>query len=223
LKRYSSQIVPVRVRSLFISLAVLVSMLASSWLMPALAFAEEAHQAAEAAEEGGGGIGIELLLPDLGEFIPMMISFAIILFILARFGWPVIIDMLNQRVETIKGNLEQAEASRIETAQLLEQQRAELAEARNQAARIIADARAAAEANRAEIEAQAAQQAEAMLANARNVIEHEKYLAMLELRKTVADFSVALTSRLIGSDLNENEHRQIIERYVAQAGSFDVD
>lgn len=199
------------------SLTLLVCAFTLFVAWPALAFAEE-H--AEEAHEAGGG-GIDLLMPDLGEFIPMLIGFAILMFALVKFAWPIILDTLERRVETIRGDLEQAEASRLETAQLLEEQRALLAEARAQAAKIVADGKAAAEAARAEIEAQAAEQAEAMLANARSVIEHEKNQAMLELRTSVADISVALAGRLIGSDLNEQEHRQIIEHYVAQAGSFD--
>jgi len=181
--------------------------------MPALA------EGAEHAEESANN-PIELLLPNLGEFVPMLIGFIILVLALAKFGWPNILAMLEKRVETVKNDLAAAEASRLETAELLEKQRADMAEARNEAAQIVAAARAAAEANKAEIEAQATAQAEAMLSRARMVIEAEKNQAMSELRESVADLTLALAGRLIGHDLDDDEHRQIIASYVAQAGSF---
>ena len=39
---------------------------------------------------------------------------------------------------------------------------------------------------------------------------------------SVADLSVSVASRLIGEDLNDAEHRKIIERYVNEAGSFNA-
>jgi F-type H+-transporting ATPase subunit b len=156
----------------------------------------------------------------MGEFIPMLICFAILAFVLIKVAWPTILDMLDKRVNTIKDNLAAAEASRLETAEILEQERLELTAARNQASQIIAEARLAAEATKAEIEAQAAAQAEAMLTRARMVIEAEKAQAISELKESVADLTLALTRRLISSDFDEAEHRRIIEGYVAQAGSF---
>ena len=61
-----------------------------------------------------------------------------------------------------------------------------------------------------------------MIAKARNAIESEKKQAVAELQATVADTSVAVAGRLIGQDLTDEEHRKIIERYVAEAGSFNA-
>lgn len=195
--------------------AVSTGALLTGLIAPASAYAETG----EAAASDSGGLS--LLIPNLGEFIPMLIGFIILWALLAKFAWPMILDMLEKRVSTIKNDLEQAETARIQTAQLLDEQKEMITQARQEAATIIADAKAAAEVTKAEIEAQTAQQVEIMLARARALIEQEKKQAMLELRGSVADISVALAGRLIGSDLGESEHRQIIERYVAQAGSFD--
>jgi F-type H+-transporting ATPase subunit b len=197
----------------------LVGVTATSCFLPVLAFAEE--HAAEASHDSGGG-GLSLLLPNALEFIPMLISFLFLFIVLSKLAWPMIIGMLNNRVETIKGNMDAAEESRVETARLLEEQRVLLNEARTQASQILNEARVTAEANRVEIEAQAARQAEIVLARARETIENEKNQAMLELRQSVADLTVTLAGRLIGNDLNEMEHRRIIEYYVTQAGNLDA-
>ena len=187
--------------------------------LPARALADSMEAS---TEHGASAGGIELLLPNLGEFIPMLIGFVLLWLVLAKFGWPVILDMLDKRVNTIRDNLAAAEASRLESAELLEQQKVQLTEARNQAAQIIADAKIAGEAARADIEAQAAKQADAMLARARQVIEGEKQAAMIELHASVADLTVALAGRLIATELDDKDHRRIIESYISQAGSFDV-
>jgi len=193
----------------------------AGWLLPALAFAEEAAEGGHSGSESSGG-GLSLLLPNMLEFIPMLVSFLLLYLLLKKFGWKPILGIMEQRVETIKHNLDAAEESKAETARLLEEQRALLNEARTQASQILNEARSAAEANRVEIEAQAARQAELVLARARETIEHEKEQAMLELRQSVADLTVNLAGRLIGNDLNETEHRRIIEYYVTQAGNFDA-
>ena len=59
-----------------------------------------------------------------------------------------------------------------------------------------------------------------MIEKARVAIEAEKQTAMNDLRNSVADLSVDVASRLVSSDLNDAEHRAIIERYLNEAGSF---
>jgi F-type H+-transporting ATPase subunit b len=180
---------------------------------PVLAFASEA------AEESAGS---NPLIPNMGEFIPMLVGFILLWVLLAKFGWPTITGMLDKRVNTIKESLEKAEAAKIESERLLEEQKAGLDEARHQAAEIIAQAKASAEVLKSEITAQAQEQAEAMLARATAAIETEKKTAIAQLQGSMADLSVSVAGRLIGQDLSDEEHRRIIERYLAEAGSFNA-
>jgi len=60
-----------------------------------------------------------------------------------------------------------------------------------------------------------------MREKARLVIAAEQQQALADLRESVADLTINLAGQLIGHDLDDAEHRQIIERYVAQAGSFN--
>ena len=57
---------------------------------------------------------------------------------------------------------------------------------------------------------------------ARLTIEQERELTAAELQRSVADLSVSVAGRLIGSDLTDEEHRQLIERYVKEAGSLNA-
>ena len=79
--------------------------LALNAAFPALAFAAEAEQ------EGG----ISAILPDMAEFIPMLIAFIILWIILAKFGWPMFAGMLEKRENTIREALKKSEEAQIES------------------------------------------------------------------------------------------------------------
>ena len=192
---------------LSVSLLASVSALAA----PAIALAEE---------EGGGGIG--LLIPKMGEFLPALVAFLVLLLILGKFGWPIIVGALDKRAAQIKDDLEKAEANRIETERILAEHKAQLDEARVEAAQIIADAKSTGEAVKSEITAKAQQEAENMIAKANQAIEAQKKQAIAELPGSVADISASVAGRLIGHDLTDAEHLKLIERYVAEAGSLDA-
>ena len=182
---------------------------AASAMLPAQAFADE-------------GSGVAAILPQMDEFIPMLVAFIILWIILAKFGWPLFEGMLVKRETTIKDALEQSENARVESERVLAEYRDQLAEAKTQSAQIIADARATGEAVKAEITEKAQAEATEMIAKAKVAIEAEKKQAIADLQASIADTSVDVAARLIGEDLTEGEHRAIIERYVREAGSFNA-
>ncbi|MDR3052785.1 MAG: F0F1 ATP synthase subunit B [Coriobacteriales bacterium] len=185
---------------------------------PSLAFADEGAQP-EAAQGGGG---VELLVPNPLEFVPMLIGFILLWIILAKFAWPVITDMLDKRVTTIRDSLEKAESAKIESERLLEEHKTQLEDAKKQAAQIVADAKAAGEAVKADIVAAAQVEAQAAISKATAAIEAEKKAAIAQLQSSVADLSVSVAGRLIGQDLSDADHRRVIERYLAEAGSLNA-
>ena len=137
--------------------------------------------------------GIAVIIPDMIETVPMLIAFIVLVIVLWKFGWPMFEGMLEKREKTIAEALKR---------------------------KIVADAKETAEAMRAEITKQAQEESAAMIEKARAAIEAEKQTAMNELRSSVADLSVDVASRLVANDLNDAEHRAIIERYLNEAGSF---
>lgn len=175
-----------------------------------------------AAESSEGGGGLSLLMPNMLEWIPMLIGFILLWVVLAKFGWPAITGMLDKRVTTIKESLEQAENAKIESAKLLEENKAQLDDAKKQAAQIIAEAKQSGEAVKAAITSKAQEEAEAMIAKARVAIEAEKKAAIADLQGSVADLSVSVAGRLIGQDLSEGDHRKIIEHYLSEAGALNA-
>jgi len=190
--------------------SMVVSAAAVAAMSPTLAFA---------AEEGGG---INAILPHMDEFIPMLIAFLILWVILGKFGWPIFSGMLKKRENTINDAIEKSEAAKVESERVLQEYKKELAEAKSQAANIVAEAKKTGEAAKADITAQAQKEAADMIEKARSAIEAEKKAAIAELQGSVADTSIAVASKIFGGDLSDDEHRQLIERYVNEAGSFNA-
>ena len=178
---------------------------------PSLALAEE-----------NSDLGIGILIPNLSEFIPALIAFLVIWVVLAKFAWPMIVGMLDKRQETIKNNLDEAEAAKTEAQRSLEEYKKQLADARREAAGIVDEARRAGEQVKADITAQAQAQADEMIAKAKKSIEKEKLAAIADLQSSVADLSVAVAGRFIGEGLSDADQRKLIEKYVAEAGALDA-
>lgn len=179
---------------------------------PALAF----------ASEEGSASGISAILPDMVEFIPMLIAFIVLWVVLAKFGWPKFNAMLEKREQTIKESLERSEQARVESERVLEEYKLQLEDAKSQAANVVSEAKKTGEAVKADITAKAQAEATAMIEKAHVAIEAEKKAAISDLQNSAADLSVAVASRVIGEDLNDDEHRKIIERYVNEAGGFNA-
>ena len=171
-----------------------------------------------ASQEGG----IEAILPEMSEFIPMLVAFIILWIVLAKFGWPVFDKMLEKRANTIRDDLKNAEEARQESERVLAEYQQQLAEAKVQASKIVADAKKAGEDVKADITAKAQAEAAGMIEKAHAAIEAEKKAAIADLQSSVADLSINVAAKLIGNDLTDDEHRKMIERYVAEAGSFNA-
>ena len=155
-----------------------VAGVSSSLAFPALAFAAEERT------------GLAVILPDMNEFIPMLIAFIVIAIVLVKFGWPMFEAMLDKREKTIAEALQKSEEARIESERVLAEYQSQLSEAKAQSAQIIAEARETGEALRADISKQAQEEAAGIIEKARVAIEAEKQAAMTELRNSVADLSV---------------------------------
>lgn len=168
------------------------------------------------------GAGIEAILPQMEEFIPMLIAFIILWIVLAKFGWPKFEGMLEKRENTIKTNLEKTEEARQEGERLLAEYQEQLENAKSQAQTMLNNAQKSGEALEREITERARAEADAMIEKAKIAIEAEKRSAIQELQASMADTSIAVASRLIGEDFSDDEHRKLIERYVKEAGNLNA-
>jgi F-type H+-transporting ATPase subunit b len=150
-----------------------------------------------------------------------IVAFVVVFFVLAKFAFPPITKMLDERATKIRESLEKAEDTRVEAERLLDEYKAQMADARAEAAQVIEQGRKVAESMKAEILAKAREEAEAEKAKAVAAITAEKESAMAELKGEVADLSVAVAGKIIGSSLSKADHEALIDKYLAEVGSLN--
>lgn len=161
------------------------------------------------------------IFPALGEVLISAASFLVLFVLLAKFAFPPINSMMEERAIKIRESLEKAEETKVEAERLLEEYKVQLAEARSESARVIEQGRKVAESMKAEIVAKANEEAVGIVAKAREAIEAERKAAVASLQGEVADISVAVAGKLIGEKLDAADHAKLIERYVAEVGSLN--
>jgi F-type H+-transporting ATPase subunit b len=168
-----------------------------------------------AASEKGGG-GSFLVSPSLGLMIWTLLAFGITLYLLNKLAFPRIAAALDRRRVAIEESIQAAQRAKQEADELLDEYRARLREAREQAEDIVTRARKAAENVADETKVQATKQREELLAAARRDIEHETRRALDELRKEVADLTVMATEKITRKSLTEEDHRRLIEEALGE-------
>lgn len=168
-----------------------------------------------AEETEGGSGGLEILLPPLNELVAGIIAFAIVFFFVWKWAVPAINRMLEQRQAAIAGQIQDAEKAKAEAESLLADYKGRLAEARVDANKIIEEARQSAEQMRADIIAKAEAEADQIRARARDEAAGEKSRALAEARSQVGDISVDLAGKIVGESLDQNAHKALIDRYLA--------
>jgi len=170
---------------------------------------------ARAAEEGGSE---NLLAMKWNLWVWTLLTFGVMFGILAKLAFKPIAEALDRRSQAIKTSLDQAEQSRAEAKKLMEDYQKQLAEARNEAGKIIEEARELGERVRKEVVEKANAEASAVVQRAQEEINRQKDKGIQEMKDTVADLSVQIASRVIEKEVNEETHRQLIENLIKDLG-----
>jgi F-type H+-transporting ATPase subunit b len=164
----------------------------------------------EGADEGGSGL-IEVVP---GLMIWTLICFGIAFFILRKYAFGPIQKTIDARRDRIRQAVEEADNARNEARELLEQNRAILAQARNESADILAEARKVAEAQMARAKEEAEAERLRRLEDTRKQIEAETARSLDQIRSEVADLTVEATQRVVGKVLDADDQRRLIEEAV---------
>ncbi len=172
-----------------------------------------------AAESGGGGFWEDAypVIPHPGELIVGIIAFAILYVIYKRVVVPRLETMLAERQRTIEGGIERAEAMQAEAKAALEQYRAQLAEARNEAAQIRDQARAEGQQILEELRAQANEESARIVARGEEQLASQRQQLVNELRGQIGTLAVDLAGRVVGESLAEDARRRgTVDRFLAE-------
>lgn len=163
--------------------------------------------------------GADILLPKIAEFIPALVAFLVIWFVMAKFAWPQIVSMMEKRELKIKGDLDSAEKLKAQAAQDKKQAEDLVAQAQVKAADIVARARREAEEERAHIVSDAQAHAAGLMEKSRDAIANERHKATVELSGFVVDLSVEIASKIIGSGMTIEDQRKLAERCLEEVGA----
>jgi F-type H+-transporting ATPase subunit b len=175
------------------------------------------YLAAETAEETTKHNPI---IPIWQEIIIGSIAFALLCFVLMKYVFPVMEKTFAARVDAIEGGIKRAEAAQAEANELLEQYRAQLAEARTEAARIRDEARADAEGIRQDVLAKAREESDRIIAAGRDQLAAQRESIVRELRAEVGTLAVDLASKIVGESLaDEARNRGTVDRFIGELGA----
>ena len=150
-------------------------------------------------------------MPDIGLLFWMVLSFSILLWLLAKYAWKPIMKSLKAREDTISQSLQMAEKAREDMEKLQASNQKVLDEARVERDRVLKDAREMKEKLLAEAREQASAEASKIVDSARETIRAEKDQAMGEIRQQVAELSVAIAEKLLQKELTgDKEQNKLI-------------
>jgi F-type H+-transporting ATPase subunit b len=146
-----------------------------------------------------------------GLMIWTILCFLITLFVLKRFAFGPIQNMLDERRERIRRSIEEAEKARNEARSLLEEHRSLIGQARGQAEEILGEARRVAESQRQRVKDETEADRQRRLEETRRQIEAETHRALEQIRAEVADLTLVATAKVTGKVLDDDDHRRLIE------------
>jgi F-type H+-transporting ATPase subunit b len=174
---------------------------------------------ATAAEEGVKVEASNPIVPHAEEILWGSISFFVVFAILAWKAWPAIKKALADREAKIRADLESAEGAKSQAETELAQYQQQLAEARNEAGKIIEESRLAADQVRKDLIARAEADAADIRSRAQDDIRLATERALADLQGRVAELSIELAEKVVERNLDRDTQIALIESYINQVGS----
>ncbi|MFD9631477.1 F0F1 ATP synthase subunit B [Streptomyces violascens] len=157
------------------------------------------------------------LVPPWPELVIGLIAFVIVFGFLAKKLLPNINKVLDERREAIEGGMEKAEAAQTEAQSVLEQYKAQLAEARHEAARLRQEATEQGTALIQEMRAEGQRQHEEIIAAGHAQIEADRKAAAHSLRQDVGKLATDLAGKLVGESLEDHARQsRTIDRFLGE-------
>ena len=166
---------------------------------------------------------MNLITPDTGLLFWMVVIFGLVFFLLWKFGFPIITDMVDKRNSTIEKSLKDAREIEARMGQMAEEHARMLDEARKEQARILREATDTRNKILEDAKDEAREEAGKILADARAEIAAEKDAALRDVRREVAVLSVSIAEKILRKELSVGEEqREYIDRMVDETVREEV-
>jgi F-type H+-transporting ATPase subunit b len=157
-----------------------------------------------------------LVQVDPGLFLWTILTFLVLVALLAKFAWRPLLQALEMRQLAIKKSLDDAERAQQELARLQQESTKIIDQARVDADSILAKTRSDAERLREELRAKAKDEAESMVRNAEQRIQLQTRQALQQIRHEVADIAVLIASKLLERNLAKEDNDRLISETLKQ-------
>ena len=153
---------------------------------------------------------MELVQPAFGLVFWMILSFAIIVFLLKKFAWKPILTLLKEREEGIQAALDAAKNAKAEMTSLQKENERVLNEAKVERDALIKEAREMKEAIINEAKTTASKEAERLMTLSREAINNEKMAAITDLKNQVAQLSIEIAEKILKEELSSPERQKTL-------------
>ena len=148
---------------------------------------------------------MSLINPGFGLVIWMTLAFGILLWVLAKYAWPAIMDALSEREKSIEEALLSAEKARQAMEKLKLGNEELIREAKDERDNILKEARSLKEKMINDAKEKAQGTADSIVENARKSIESEKKAALVEIKNTIASFSIDIAEKILREELKDKK------------------
>jgi F-type H+-transporting ATPase subunit b len=156
---------------------------------------------------------MSLLTPEVGLIFWMLVAFGVVFFVLAKFGWPIIIQMVDERKKYIDDSLEAAREANEKLAKIQEESAAMLKQAREQQSQILAEAMDQRKQIVEKAQTEATIAGQKILEEAKQQIEVEKEDAIRDIRRQVGLLSVEIAEKVLRQSLKtDKDQMAMIDR-----------
>lgn len=163
---------------------------------------------------------MDLITPQVGLLFWTVLVFAILVFLLAKFAWKPILNMVEERTKNIEDALNSAENAKKEMAGLKAENEQIMKEARAERDKIVKEAREMKDKIIEESKETAKAEADKILVQARKLIEDEKRAAMNELKDQVATLSVEIAEKILMRELSDKKGQSELINDILNQSNF---
>ncbi len=152
------------------------------------------------------------------DMLVMLFFFIILIYLVGKFAWGPVMDMMKKREDYIANEIEQAEKNRAEAEKASKEAVERLRQTKQEAQKIIEDARTAGLKQEQDIIEAAKKEAERIKQAAQEEIQNEKEKAIQALQDQVASLSVLIASKVIEKEISAQDQEKLIEEYIKEVG-----
>lgn len=159
------------------------------------------------------------ILPETSELFYAAFAFLVLLALMYKFAFPAVQKSMDARTQNIRDNLDEADRTKADAQNILEEYQRQLADAKNESARIIDEARQTAEQMRRDLMVRAEAEVAELRERTRSEIDAAQQRAIADLRTQVSELAIGAAEVVVQKNLDRDTNRALVERYIEQVGT----